>query len=466
MVSHWLGELAKSSWKKRDSVTKDRLKLQGRLTSLILAAILVLLAPLIITVVSSILLYSYFRKTNQAPANLNKRILLTGGKMTKSLQLARLFHRAGYQVLLAETEKYRCSGHAYSNCVTSFHLLPDQEKGFDEYRKKIEEIVKREKVDILIPVASPSAVHFDAKLKNYLSSDVSIFHFDEEMLSMLDDKFRMCQAAKSIGLSAPEVHLIKESKALDDLDLVRRGKKYILKSVVYDPVERLNRPLLPFGGIKEYVRGLRMSEDRPWVLQEYVEGSEFCTHSVVHNGRIVLHCCCQSSDFQLRYLHVEKPEILEWIEKFVDHYKLSGQISFDFIIKADGTVMPIECNPRTHSAITCFYNSSKTAASYLALPEGVNRDLIHQPSPSARETYWLYHELWALVCSRKARSILEKVSLFCSGKEAIFDVKDPIPFLMVNHWQIPFLLFKAFLSGKPWLRIDFNIGKLVEAGGD
>ena len=91
---------------------------------------------------------------------------------------------------------------------------------------------------------------------------------------------------------------------------------------------------------------------------------------------------------------------------------------------------------------------------------------MNQPEPTARETYWLYHELWALLCSRTVRSILEKLSLLYSGKEAIFDVKDPIPFLMVNHWQIPVLLFKAFLSGKPWLRIDFNIGKLVEVGGD
>ena len=180
---------------------KERLKVRGRLTSLILSAVLVLMAPLSITVVFSVLLYSYLRKANKTSVNIKKRVLLTGGKMTKSLQLARLFHRAGYQVLLSETEKYSCSGHAYSNCVTSFHLLPDQEKGFDEYQRKIVEIVKREKVDILIPVASPSAVYFDAKLKNYLSSDVSIFHFDEEILSMLDDKFRMCQA-KSLGLSA------------------------------------------------------------------------------------------------------------------------------------------------------------------------------------------------------------------------------------------------------------------------
>ena len=122
---------------------KERLKLRGRFTSLILSAVLVLMAPLSITVVFSVLLYSYLRKANKTSVNIKKRVLLTGGKMTKSLQLARLFHRAGYQVLLAETEKYSCSGHAYSNCVTSFHLLPDQEKGFDEYRKKIEEIVKR-----------------------------------------------------------------------------------------------------------------------------------------------------------------------------------------------------------------------------------------------------------------------------------------------------------------------------------
>ena len=32
--------------------------------------------------------------------------------------------------------------------------------------------------------------------------------FDEETLSMLDDKFRMCQAARRIGLSAPEAYLI------------------------------------------------------------------------------------------------------------------------------------------------------------------------------------------------------------------------------------------------------------------
>ena len=115
-----------------------KLKLRGRVSSLVLSVVLVLMAPLSIFFVFAALLFSFLTKSNNLlNCNINKRFLLTGGKMTKSLQLARLFCRAGYQVHLAETEKYGCSGHAYSNCVTSFHLLPNQEKGFDEYQKKL-----------------------------------------------------------------------------------------------------------------------------------------------------------------------------------------------------------------------------------------------------------------------------------------------------------------------------------------
>ena len=37
---------------------------------------------------------------------------------------------------------------------------------------------------------------------------------------------------------------------------------------------------------------------------------------------------------------------------------------------------------------------------------------------------------------------------------------------MVHHAQIPSLLLASLRAGKDWIRIDFNIGKLVEAAGD
>ncbi len=52
------------------------------------------------------------------------------------------------------------------------------------------------------------------------------------------------------------------------------------------------------------------------------------------------------------------------------------------------------------------------------------------------------------------------------GRDAVFDWSDPLPFLVLHHVQIPVLLLRALVAGKDWIRIDFNIGKLVEAGGD
>ena len=53
-----------------------------------------------------------------------------------------------------------------------------------------------------------------------------------------------------------------------------------------------------------------------------------------------------------------------------------------------------------------------------------------------------------------------------AGKDAILTGWDPLPYLLVHHLQIPSLLADNLARRRGWSRIDFNIGKLVEAGGD
>jgi hypothetical protein len=86
------------------------------------------------------------------------------------------------------------------------------------------------------------------------------------------------------------------------------------------------------------------------------------------------------------------------------------------------------------------------------------------PTASSCPTYWAYHELWRMI-SRPATA-LERLRVIARGKDAIFDWSDPLPFLMVHHVHIPWLLIRNLVAGKDWIRIDFNIGKLVEAAGD
>jgi predicted ATP-grasp superfamily ATP-dependent carboligase len=392
-----------------------------------------------------------------------KKILLTGGKMTKSLQLARSFHRAGHKVFMVETHKYWLSGHRFSNAVKKFFTVPAPEKDQEGYIQSLLDIVKREKIDVFIPVSSPVASYYDSLAKPILSPHCEVFHFDPEITKILDDKFSLCEQARILGLTAPKVFLITSPSEIINFDFSQEQNPYIIKSIQYDSVTRLDMTKFPFEGMEEYVNKLPISKERPWVMQEFIKGQEYCTHSTVRDGEIRLHCCSKSSAFQVNYEQVDNPEIFKWVQKFVRELNLTGQISFDFIQTADGKIYPIECNPRTHTAITMFHDHPGLADAYLEPSE--NQPHI-EPLPTSKPTYWLYHELWRITGIRSFSDLKNWVNKVIKGKDAMLDKDDPLPFLMVHHWQIVLLLLQNLVKLKGWVKIDFNIGKLVEIGGD
>ncbi len=402
-------------------------------------------------------------KTRSTPDH-SYTVMLTGGKMTKSLQLARAFSAAGHRVIMVEIGKYWLSGHRFSKAVTRFYTVPAPETDPEGYQQGLLDIVVRENVDILVPVASPVASYYDSLAKPLLAQYCEVFHFDPDVTRMLDDKFAFCQQAHALGLSAPKVFLITDPQQVLDFDFASDGSQYILKSIPYDSVHRLDLTRLPCTDMATYVSGLPISKDKPWIMQEFIRGQEYCTHSTVRQGQVRLHGCSQSSPFQVNYHHVHQPVIYEWVRTFVEQLQLTGQISFDFIVTEAGTVYPLECNPRTHTAITMFHDHPQLAEAYL---ESKTKDWsVIEPLPTSPPTYWLYHELWRLTQIRSWRDLKMWLQTLKQGTDAIFHPDDPLPFLMVHHWQIPLLLLKSLRQLKGWIRIDFNIGKLVEMGGD
>ncbi|WP_200817557.1 ATP-grasp domain-containing protein [Calothrix rhizosoleniae] len=394
-----------------------------------------------------------------------QNILITGGKMTKALQLARSFHGAGHNVILIETDKYWLSGHRFSNAVKKFYTVPAPEKDADGYCQAILKIVRQENINAFIPVSSPVASYYDSLAGELIKPYCQVIHFSPELTQLLDDKFTLCEKAHSLGLTAPKAFLITNPQQILDFDFQSDRSKYLIKSIRYNSVYRLDMTKLPFVGMEDYVKNLPISEENPWIMQEFITGQEYCTHSTVRKGKIRLHCCSQSSPFQVNYEHIEKPEIYAWVESFVKELNLTGQISFDFIQTEDGTVYPIECNPRTHSAITMFYNHPGLAAAYLQDSKDENEVPI-VPLPNSKPTYWLYHEIWRLTEVASFSDLQAWMRKVFNGTDAIFQANDPLPFLTVHHWQITLLLLENLRKLKGWVRIDFNIGKLVELGGD
>ena len=85
------------------------------------------------------------------------------------------------------------------------------------------------------------------------------------------------------------------------------------------------------------------------------------------------------------------------------------------------------------------------------------------PTTGSRPTYWLYHEVWRLLTQPQRRA---RLATILRGTDAIFTRWDPLPFFAVHHVQMPSLLWQNLRRRGSWARMDFNIGKLVETGGD
>jgi carbamoylphosphate synthase large subunit len=388
-----------------------------------------------------------------------RTVLLTGGKMTKSLQLARSFHLAGHRVVLVESARYRWSGHRFSRAVDSFHVVP--EPTAPGYAGALLDVVQREGVDVLVPVASPAASIHDADARALLDEHCEVLHGDGDTVRMLDDKSTFSEYAASVGLRVPDWRRITDARQVEEFEFAP-GREYILKRIAYNPVGRMDLTRLTRETPERnaaFAWGLGISEDDPWILQEFVRGREYCTHGTVRDGHLQVYGCCESSAFQVNYAMVDKPAIREWVTTFVGALGVTGQLSFDFIESdRDGEVYAIECNPRTHSAITMFHDHPSVAAAYLD-----DGHPVIEPRPGARPTYWTYHEAWRLLTESGRGARLRTI---VAGKDAILTGWDPLPYLLVHHLQIPSLLADNLVRRRGWSRIDFNIGKLVEEGGD
>ncbi|WCO66094.1 hypothetical protein PO878_16460 [Iamia majanohamensis] len=398
------------------------------------------------------------RRRGPAVAPTGRTVLISGGKMSKALQLARAFHAAGHRVVLVESARYRLTGHRFSRAVDRFHVVPDA--GADDFAAALRDIVRREGVDVFVPVSSPASSVPEARARRELDGLCEVLHVDPDVVERLDDKHAFAATAAALGLPVPETHRVTDPEQVLGLPL-RPGVRYVLKSIPYDPVNRLDLTPLPRPTEAEtaaFVRSKPISEEQPWIVQELLEGEEWCTHGTVRSGELTVHCCCPSSPFQVNYAHVDKPAVEAWVRTFVSALDLTGQVSFDFIEGADGVVRAIECNPRTHSAVTTFHDHPDLAAAYLRAGATLT------PRPGSRPTYWLAHELWRLLS--RQRRLPEGLRVLARGTDAVWDGSDPLPFLALHHLHIPSLLLRDLWQGRDWVRIDFNIGKLVAPAGD
>ncbi|KAK4129719.1 hypothetical protein N657DRAFT_640380 [Parathielavia appendiculata] len=446
-------------------------------------------------------------------------VLVTGVGMAKGLALARLFYNAGHTVIGVDFEPpylpISC-GH-FSRSVKRFHRLskPDgTQDGSARYCQRIVDIVKREHVNLWVSCSGVASAIEDGQAKEMVErlTNRRAVQFDAATTQKLHEKHSFIRYTRSIGLSVPETHAVTSlADALMVLgDACQTGRKFIMKYIGVDDAARGDMTLLPLdtpAATEAHISRLQISEKRPWILQQFIDGPEFCTHALVIRGQVKAFTACPSAELLMHYEALSPDSalyrsMLQFTQEYAasDPEHFTGHLSFDFLVECEeareaernpnklARLYPIECNPRAHTAVVLFSGMLEMAEAYMSLLEepASESNLVNEKSIygafSAEPVYprnpakyhWVGHDLVTLVVlpslslfSRDGSSVVEVLDGFrvflehlLFWKDGTYEIWDPLPAWWLYHVYWPFQFAFALTTGRKWSRVNVSTTKI------
>lgn len=350
---------------------------------------------------------------------MSKNVFFTGGRSPYTLSLLRLFHNKGYKIYVGETYSSNIAG--VSKYVEKNLLLPPPSQEPDNFNETLKKYVLDYKIDLLIPTCEE--VFYISKYMDELNKYCKVFTVDISKLKTLHSKYLFIQLLIKIGVNYPQ------TKIFTNIDLLKEEVKNQDFFVIKPEFSRFAS--LTIINNKSKVEEMKISEDYPWVIQEFIDGEAFCSYSVAYEGKVTAHSIYPSfyragQGATIYFESAVVPEIDEIVGKIVKELNYTGQISFDFIkCKKTGKCYPIECNPRSTSGIYLFGNNDNLPSAF----EGKNEKPI---VPDSKVTgmsalAMLIYELPNKI--RSWKNLKKFVSDFKNSKDTIWDSGDIKPFL-------------------------------------
>jgi hypothetical protein len=308
-------------------------------------------------------------------------VLITGARAPVALHLARLFDGAGWRVVLADTPAFPLS--AASRACASYARLPPPRFEPERYGDVVEALVARGKPTLVLPTCEE--IFYLAAVWRDRGLQVPLFAPDMDLLTRVHNKYEFNRLCLTLGLSAPHTALL-ESR--DDLRAVAADAARL----VFKPVWSRFASHVLIRPAPEKLNGILPSRQRPWVAQDFLAGEEISAYAVARGGRLVAVSLYRSlwragAGAGIYFEPVDDQRATDFIRGFVSGTGWSGQISFDLMRLPDGSVLPLECNPRATSGLHFFHDPARFVA---ALTDGdmVERDAMRPQT--VRLAMWVY----------------------------------------------------------------------------
>ena len=271
------------------------------------------------------------------------RVLVTGARAPVALDLARAFRAAGCAVALADSVTPFAASLSRPKLVN--HRLPPPRFAFAAFRTSLRALAAS--FDLVVPTCEE--VFWLAAAAERDGWTERLFAQDLATLRRLHSKALFPKLARAAGIAAPRTVPIASACELARLD------EPLSRLVIKPEFSRFGSRTM-IAPEPSALSRLAPSPARRWVAQERIEGEELCVWSVMRGGQLTA-CVAyrplmrHGRSASYAFEAVDRPEIRAMAERIAETAGGDGQLSYDVIATPEGRVAPLECNPRTVSAV-------------------------------------------------------------------------------------------------------------------
>lgn len=350
------------------------------------------------------------------------RILLTGARAPVALDLARKFHACGARVYAADSLPHPLC--EYSRAVRACFTLPSCRFSPQAYVRALCEQIRKHQIDVLLPTCEET-FYISAAREQLAAArpGARIFVDRLDTLRLLHDKWSFISYLRSKGRLVPRTRRIANAAALRDA-CSAPGQ---VKQWVFKPVYSRFAADVVFWRPGDPLPRLDVSEARPWLMQQWIDGKQYCAYAICCQGEIALDAV-YSADFTagqgacICFAPLRHANIAAWMRTLVKELRFTGQIAFDFIETKQGALYPLECNPRATSGAHLL-EAKALHAFFSGLPVRKPHATSHPKMAAAAML------LYGLRQCRRPRHLRRWLSIFLRSQDVVFSATDPLPFV-------------------------------------
>lgn len=276
------------------------------------------------------------------------RILITGGRTPFALHLSRLFHVAGHEVTVTDSQRQSIA--RFTKFKTRFVQTANARFQRQQFEQDLLRLIGKVQPDLILP--SCEELFYVGSLLERVGWEGDYFGPRTDLAMQVHNKAQFAEMASALGY-APAQNLV----LTDRQDVA--GFAGDPRNFVFKPIYSRFASRVLVGPDPTALDAIAPTVEDPWLAQSKITGTEICAYAVIRHGKV-----CAVAPYRnlmkvgqgtsIVFESTPSPDIEEFVHAFAAKTGWHGQISFDFIRQADGRLVVIEANPRATMGVNLF----------------------------------------------------------------------------------------------------------------